>query len=81
MDFFEFLKIIDSEAKRIGWTIDGLKHYVMQKYGKKSRYLLSDEQLWELYRYLHSLPDKPVKTTKIGIPKIGLNKWKKQTRN
>ena len=75
MDFFEFLQIIDSEAKRIGWSIDGLKHYVMQKYGKKSRYLMSDEQLWELYRYLHSLPTA---STKIGLKKIGLKKsWKK----
>ncbi len=77
MDFFEFLKIIESEATRIGWSINDLKRYVLQKYGKKSRYLLSDEQLWELYRYVHSLPDKPVKKAKIGIPKIGLNKWKK----
>ena len=73
MDFFEFLKIIDDEAKRIGWTVDGLKHYVLQKYGKKSRYLLSDEQLWELYRYLHSLPSQPiVKKLTIGISKIGV---------
>ena len=77
MDFFEFLKIIESECARIGWTIDEVKDYVWQKYHKKSRYLMTDKQLWELYRYVHSLPDKPIKKAKIGIPKIGLNKWKK----
>ncbi len=77
MDFFEFLKLIDSECARAGWTIDELKDYVWQQYQQKSRYFMTDEQLWELYRYVHSLHDQPVRKVKIAIPKIGLSKWKK----
>ena len=76
MDFFEFLAMIDSEASRIGWTTNDLKRYVLSKYGKKSRYLMTDEQLWELYEYLRLQPHTQAITpkSKIAIPKIGLRK-------
>ncbi len=76
MDFFEFLAMIDSEATRIGWTTNDLKRYVLSKYGKKSRYLMTDEQLWELYEYLRLQSNTPAITlkSKIAIPQIRLKK-------
>ena len=76
MDFFEFLAMIDSEASRIGWSTNDLKRYVLSKYGKKSRYLMTDGQLWELYEYLRLQPNAQAITpkSKIAIPKIRLRK-------
>ena len=76
MDFFEFLAMIDSEATRIGWSTNDLKHYVLSKYGKKSRSLMTDKQLWELYEYLRLQPNNQAITpkSKIAIPKIRLKK-------
>ena len=71
MDFFEFLDLLDRETERIGWSLSRFKKYVFSKYGKKSRYLMTDEQLWELYDDLKSLPTK--KKT-ISLPQIGLRK-------
>ena len=76
MDFFELLELIDFEANRIGMSLDDLKQYVLTKYGKRSRWFLPDNQLWELYEYLRLQPNAHVITPKlkIGIPKIGLKK-------
>ena len=76
MDFFELLELIDNEAKRIGWSIDDLKRHVLTQYGKRSRWFLTDNQLWELYEYLRLQPNAHVITPKlkIAIPKIGLKK-------
>ena len=71
MDFFELLELLDKEAERTGWTLSKFKKYVLRKYGKKSRYLMTDEQLWELYDYLKSLPTKK-KIAAISLPRIGL---------
>ena len=70
MDFFALLDLMERECDRIGWSLDNFKQYVLTQYGKKSRYFLTDEQLWELYEYLRSQPTKSM----IQLPKIGLRK-------
>ena len=70
MDFFALLDLMDRECDRIGWSKDKFKQYVLTEYGKKSRYFLTDEQLWELYEYLRLQPNKSI----IQLPTIGLRK-------
>ena len=70
IEFFELLDLMDREGDRIGWSRDKFKQYVLEKYGKKSRYFLTDEQLWEVYEYLRTQPNKSI----IQLPKIGLRK-------
>ncbi|NCQ41686.1 MAG: hypothetical protein GW795_07305, partial [Cyanobacteria bacterium] len=40
------------EMKRLGWTQDQGKKYLLETYGKKSRHLLSDNELIEFLNYL-----------------------------
>ena len=72
MDFFEFLELIDQELERINWSLSRAKKYVLSTYGKKSRYFLTDEQLWELYETLKAKPTR--KKIALAQPKIGLRK-------
>ncbi len=54
----EFLKLLDAEFERIGWSEHARRLYVNSKYNKLSRLALTDEQLLELYQFLKSLPNK-----------------------
>ncbi|MEL6929414.1 MAG: hypothetical protein AAFO95_12360 [Cyanobacteria bacterium J06600_6] len=60
MDFNEIKQKTDIEIKRLGWTKDQGKEFLMSRYGKRSRLHLTDEQLLEFLRYLETLPN-PVK--------------------
>ncbi|MBL1209432.1 hypothetical protein [Geminocystis sp. GBBB08] len=54
-DTIDFSQIIDQtsiEMKRLEWTQDQGKKYLLETYGKKSRHLLSDEELIEFLQYL-----------------------------
>jgi len=54
-DTVDFSQIIDQtsiEMKRLGWTQDQGKKYLLETYGKKSRHLLSDNELIEFLNYL-----------------------------
>ncbi len=72
MEFLEFIALLDAEAKRIGWSRKHFKQYVLMKYNKKSRYFLTDEQLWELYETLKAKPTR--KKIALAKQKIGLRK-------
>ncbi len=54
VDFSDIIAKIDLEMNRLGWTQEQGKQYLLQTYGKKSRHLLSDEELMEFVRYLES---------------------------
>ena len=60
MDFNEIKQKTDIEIKRLSWTKDQGKDFLMSRYGKRSRLHLTDEQLLEFLRYLETLPS-PVK--------------------
>jgi len=44
------------EVKRLGWTNQQGKDYLLQTYGKRSRQLLTDEELLDFLKYLESQP-------------------------
>jgi hypothetical protein len=48
-----FIKI-DVEMLRLGWTVEQGRNYLFQTYGKKSRHVLSQEELLEFLHYLES---------------------------
>ena len=60
MDFNEIKQKTDIEIKRLGWTKDQGKEFLMSRYGKRSRLHLTDEQLLEFLRYLEELPNPVV---------------------
>ncbi|WP_069791940.1 hypothetical protein A5482_008830 [Cyanobacterium sp. IPPAS B-1200] len=56
-DAVDFSQVIDQttiELKRLGWTQEEGKKYLLETYGKKSRHLLSDEELIEFLTYLQT---------------------------
>jgi hypothetical protein len=46
---------IDVEMKRLAWTTEKGREYLISTYGKKSRLLLTNEELLEFYHYLSSI--------------------------
>jgi len=57
MDFNEIKQKTDIEIKRLSWTKDQGKEFLMSHYGKRSRLHLTDEELLEFLRYLEQLPN------------------------
>lgn len=57
IDFIEIKIKIDQEMKRLKWTQEQGKNYILSNYGKRSRTYLSDEQLLEFLDYLQKQPD------------------------
>jgi hypothetical protein len=59
VDKIDFLKIVaktDIELKRLGWTNEQGRDYLLQTYGKRSRFMLTDEKLLEFLDCLKNLP-------------------------
>ncbi len=52
MDFTQIIDETTIEMKRLNWTHDQGIQYLLETYGKKSRHLLSDEELIEFLNYL-----------------------------
>ncbi len=57
IDFSEIISRSNVELKRLGWTSDQGRNYLLQTYGKRSRQLLSDEELLEFLIYLEAQPN------------------------
>jgi len=56
MDFSEIIARTNVELKRLGWTNQQGRDYLIKTYGKRSRQLLTDEQLLDFLHYLESEP-------------------------
>jgi hypothetical protein len=56
LDYSDIIVKTDIEMKRLGWTKEDGRKHLIETYGKKSRPLLSDQELWEFLKYLESLP-------------------------
>lgn len=54
VNFSEVIAQTDVEMQRLGWTIDQGREHLIKNYGKRSRFLLTDEQLHEFMQYLVS---------------------------
>jgi hypothetical protein len=52
LDFSDIIARTDLEMKRLGWTQAQGRNYLLQTYGKKSRHVLSDQELIEFLHYL-----------------------------
>ena len=48
----QVINLVTVEMKRLGWTTDQGRNYLIQTYGKRSRHLLTDEELLEFFEYL-----------------------------
>ncbi|VEP15723.1 Phage/plasmid primase, P4 family, C-terminal domain (fragment) [Hyella patelloides LEGE 07179] len=54
----EIIESIDHEMKRLGWSKEQGRQYLMERYNKKSRLHLTDEELLEFWDYLKNLDKK-----------------------
>ena len=54
LEYSDVILAIDWEMERLGLTNSDGKNYIEKTYGKKSRQLLSDRELWEFLNYLKS---------------------------
>ena len=55
-DFNEIKNRTDVEIKRLGWTKDRGRDFLLQTYGKRSRLHLTDRELMDFLYYLESQP-------------------------
>lgn len=56
IDFSDIIARTNVELKRLGWTTQQGKDYLLQTYGKRSRQLLTDDELQDFLHHLESLP-------------------------
>ncbi|WP_256875122.1 hypothetical protein [Nostoc sp. C052] len=56
MNFSEVIAQTDVEMQRLGLTTEQGRDHLIKTYGKRSRFLLTDEQLYEFLQYLVSQP-------------------------
>lgn len=56
LDFSDIIARSDVELKRLAWTSDQGRNYLLETYGKRSRQLLSDDELLEFLHYLEQQP-------------------------
>ncbi|MGK7885897.1 MAG: phage/plasmid primase, P4 family [Crocosphaera sp.] len=61
----EIIEDIDQQMERLGWDRQFGQQYIHEKYGKKSRQVLSDRQLLEFLAHLKSQPKFKVGQTAI----------------
>ena len=55
-DFNEIIDRTDIEIKRLGWTKEQGRDFLLQTYGKRSRLHLTNEELMDFLHYLESQP-------------------------
>ncbi|NJK46814.1 hypothetical protein HC931_00095 [Candidatus Gracilibacteria bacterium] len=56
LDSMDIITQTTIHMKRLGWTNEQGRDYLLQTYGKRSRHLLLDEELLEFLQYLESQP-------------------------
>ncbi|MDJ0745315.1 MAG: hypothetical protein QNJ32_18410 [Xenococcaceae cyanobacterium MO_167.B27] len=52
LDWQQIIDGIDREMKRLGWSQEIGREYLIKTYGKKSRVKLTDDELMEFWDYL-----------------------------
>ena len=60
MDWNELVEGMDEEMKRLDWSVDDGVAYLLHKYNKKSRQLLTDGEALEFYEFLKNRKSKYV---------------------
>ena len=67
VDLSQILTKTDVEMKRLGWTLEQGREFLIETYGKRGRTLLNEDELLDFLRYLEYLPtpesklDNPIK--------------------
>ncbi|HEY9708410.1 MAG TPA: hypothetical protein V6D48_09435 [Oculatellaceae cyanobacterium] len=56
IDFSDIIARTNVELKRLGWTNQQGRDYLLQTYGKRSRQLLTDDELLDFLHHLEALP-------------------------
>lgn len=56
MDHSDDIAKISGEMQRLGWNTDQGREYLVKTYGKRSRHLLTQEELKDFLKYLESQP-------------------------
>jgi hypothetical protein len=56
IDFSDIIARTNIELKRLGWTNQQGRDYLLQTYGKRSRQLLTDDELLDFLHHLESQP-------------------------
>ena len=54
----DLIRQIDAQMERIGWSVERGRQYLLNKYGVRSRLLLSDEQVFEFLDFLETQPTR-----------------------
>ena len=54
----DLIRQIDAQMERIGWTVERGRQEILNKYGVRSRLLLSDEQVFEFLAFLKTQPTR-----------------------
>ncbi len=57
VDHSDAIAKTDVQIRRLGWNTKQGREFLQTRYGKSSRQLLSDEELFDFLQYLQSLPD------------------------
>ena len=52
----DLIRQIDAQMERIGWTVERGRQHLLNRYGVRSRLLLSDEQVFEFLAFLETQP-------------------------
>ncbi len=55
--FYELIRLTNIELKRLNWSVEQARKYLLKTYGKRSRQVLSDEELIEFLEFLKRLPN------------------------
>lgn len=67
IDFWDIIREIDADMRRLQWSEAKGREYLKRKYGTHTRFRLNDEQLLEFRDYLKTLPVKGLKLRKINL--------------
>jgi hypothetical protein len=60
IDSSQMIAMINLELKRIGWNTEKGREYLLSTYGKKSRHMLSDQELADFLEHLKSEPSASI---------------------
>ena len=55
-DIKDVMAKTEIEIRRLGWTTQQGRNFLLQRYGKRARTLLSDEELLDFLSYLEDQP-------------------------
>lgn len=74
IDFWKIKHEIDSEIKRLGWSVAQCKNFLLWNYRKRSRLVMTDEELVDCLKKLRNINDVNI------IPSVSSGKKARRRR-